>query len=91
MGAARGGNRKRRAGAFDFKGQTVQVGASLENAPDGVIRDSGGHAMVAERAGDSGGTHGRQLVWYVANVSPPCILLICGNAQGTGVPGTVST
>jgi len=52
------------ADAFDFEGQTVQLGASLKNAHNGVIRDSYGHATVAERAGDSG--------W---NACPPACLV----------------
>lgn len=41
-------------GAFGLEGQKLQVGASLENPHDDVICTSCKHAVVAERAGDSG-------------------------------------
>ena len=52
------------ADAFDFEGQTVQLGTSLENAHDGMICDLYGHVTVAEWAGDLG--------W---NACPPACLV----------------
>ena len=51
-------------GMRGLEGQKLQVCASLENAHDDVIRTSCKHAVVAERAGDSG--------WIAC--SPACLV-----------------
>ena len=49
-------------GAFGLEGQKLQVGASLENPHNDVICTSCKHAVVAERAGDSGWRLGLECV-----------------------------